>query len=117
SSPEGPAATSSRNGKGNRACITAFLPVPRPVELPTTRSEEDTVPKRANSQPAAEAPVTTEKSMTGSGRSGRRGSGIGDGGGTGAGKPPVGGLPELLEALRALEAGDFSVRVNLDGDP
>ncbi|HEX6070465.1 MAG TPA: HAMP domain-containing protein, partial [Longimicrobiaceae bacterium] len=33
------------------------------------------------------------------------------------GPPANGGLPELLAALKALEAGDFSVRIGLNGDP
>jgi HAMP domain-containing protein/CheY-like chemotaxis protein/signal transduction histidine kinase len=33
------------------------------------------------------------------------------------GTPPGGGLQDLLAAMRALEAGDFDVRLSLNGDP
>jgi HAMP domain-containing protein/CheY-like chemotaxis protein/signal transduction histidine kinase len=38
-------------------------------------------------------------------------------GGDGGGTPPDGGLQELHEALCALESGDFSIRLALNGDP
>jgi HAMP domain-containing protein/CheY-like chemotaxis protein/signal transduction histidine kinase len=67
-----------------------------------------------------------EKSIPDS-RPGGRGSVDGGGtvkGGRGAarkrsakGGPPPGGLPELLQALRAMEDGDFTTRVSLNGDP
>src|SRR5690606_38464451 len=113
-------ASSTARGHGDERRDGAQVPsgsAPRVERTIVSRPEKTryNVPKRVSTQGETKTAVARPKE----GRSRTQRSNRAPAGNTGGNGAPTGngGLPALLEGLRALEAGDFDVRLALDGDP